>query len=97
MKTIDTILAMGIPSGPDLLVIAVLLLVLFGAKKLPSLARALPRVGAEFIRGKREMIAELNQFKQESADVIGDVKAIAKDVVSLPKVGADHNQYDRKG
>ncbi len=81
------ILAFGIPSGPDLIVISVMLLVLFGAKKLPSLARSLPRVGAEFIRGKREMIAELNQFKKESADVVNDAKDIVKDAISMPKIG----------
>ncbi len=82
-----TMLAFGIPSGPDLIVISVMLLVLFGAKKLPSLARALPRVGAEFLRGKREMIAELNELKKETDQVVGEAKQMAKDIDSMPKIG----------
>ncbi len=55
------ILAFGIPSGPDMLVIAVLVLVLFGAKKLPVFARSLGRSMGEFRKAKEEFEQELNR------------------------------------
>ena len=41
-------LAFGIPSGPDLLILLVIVLVLFGAKRLPELARGLGQSVNEF-------------------------------------------------
>ncbi len=55
------LLAFGIPSGPDMLVIAVLVLVLFGAKKLPVFARSLGRSMGEFRKAKEEFEHELNR------------------------------------
>ena len=45
---IHPMLAFGIPSGPDLIILLVIVLVLFGAKRLPELARVL---GQSFGRG----------------------------------------------
>ncbi len=61
------ILAFGIPSGPDMLVIAVLVLVLFGAKKLPVFARSLGRSMGEFRKAKEEFEQELNRSHDEVA------------------------------
>lgn len=55
------ILAFGLPSGPDMLVISVLVLVLFGAKKLPVFARSLGRSMGEFRKAKEEFEQELNR------------------------------------
>jgi sec-independent protein translocase protein TatA len=45
---------MGIPQGPELLVILVIVLLIFGAKKLPELARALGQSARELRRGFEE-------------------------------------------
>ncbi|HEY2803723.1 MAG TPA: twin-arginine translocase TatA/TatE family subunit [Actinomycetota bacterium] len=42
------------PGGPELLVVAAVVLLLFGAKKLPDLARSLGRSSSEFKKGMRE-------------------------------------------
>src|SRR5580704_307984 len=53
-------LAFGIPSGGDLIILAVLVLVLFGAKKLPVFARSLGRSMGEFRKAKEEFEQELH-------------------------------------
>ena len=47
--------------GPDLLVILLIILVLFGAKKLPELARGLGQAIKEFQKAKDEFSDELNK------------------------------------
>jgi Sec-independent protein secretion pathway components len=50
-----------------LIIVIIIGVLLFGAKKLPELARALGRAQAEFERGKRESIREISQEASESA------------------------------
>lgn len=45
---------MGIPQGPELLVILVVVMLLFGAKKVPQLARSLGQSAKELRRGFQE-------------------------------------------
>src|SRR5436853_4278346 len=47
--------------GPDLLVILVIILVLFGAKKLPELARGMGQAVKEFQKAKDEFTDELHK------------------------------------
>ncbi len=50
-----------------LLIVIIIGVLLFGAKKLPELARALGRAQSEFEKGKRESIREISQEPNESA------------------------------
>lgn len=50
--------------GPDLLVILLIILVLFGAKKLPELARGLGQAIKEFQKAKDEFGDELHKAGQ---------------------------------
>lgn len=59
------IFAFGIPSGGDMFIIAVLVLVLFGAKKLPVFARSLGRSMGEFRKAKEEFEQELHSAVNE--------------------------------
>jgi TatA/E family protein of Tat protein translocase len=52
-------LAFGIPSGPDLIILLVIVLVLFGAKRLPELARGLGQSVNEFKKAKDEFDKEV--------------------------------------
>jgi TatA/E family protein of Tat protein translocase len=45
---------MGIPQGGELIVILVILLLLFGASRLPKLARSMGQAGKEFKQGLKE-------------------------------------------
>ncbi|MBX9577580.1 MAG: twin-arginine translocase TatA/TatE family subunit [Chthoniobacterales bacterium] len=47
-------LAFGLPAAPEWLFIGILALVLFGPKKLPSLARGLAQIFSEFQKAKEE-------------------------------------------
>ncbi len=47
-------LAFGIPSGPDLIILLLIVLVLFGAKRLPEIARSLGQSVHEFKKAKQE-------------------------------------------
>ena len=59
------IFAFGIPSGGDMMIIAILVLVLFGAKKLPVFARSLGRSMGEFRKAKDEFEQELHNAVNE--------------------------------
>lgn len=49
-----TPLAMGMPGVQELLVVLVIVILLFGAKKIPDLARGMGRGLGEFKKGKIE-------------------------------------------
>jgi sec-independent protein translocase protein TatA len=53
--------------GPDLLVILLIILVLFGAKKLPELAKGLGQAIKEFQKAKDEFSDELNKAGDTTA------------------------------
>jgi len=51
--------------GPDLFIILLIVLVLFGAKKLPELARSLGQSMNEFRKAREEIDKELHQAAQD--------------------------------
>ena len=53
-------LAFGIPSGPDLFILLIIVLVLFGAKRLPEIARSLGQSVNEFKKAKDEFEKEVS-------------------------------------
>ena len=62
-------------AGPDLIVILLIILVLFGAKKLPELARGMGQAVKEFQKAKDEFNDELHKAgKPEAETAKSDVK-----------------------
>ena len=62
-------------AGPDLIIILLIVLVLFGAKKLPELARGMGQAVKEFQKAKDEFSDELHKAgKSESETAKSDVK-----------------------
>src|SRR5438445_12536266 len=53
--------------GPDLIIILLIILVLFGAKKLPELARGMGQAIKEFQKAKDEFSDELHKAGQTDA------------------------------
>ncbi len=49
---------MGIPSGPELIIIIFVLVLLFGGKKIPELASGLGKGIREFKKATREAVEE---------------------------------------
>jgi sec-independent protein translocase protein TatA len=67
----DTIqLFVGVPGGPELLVILGIAVLLFGANKLPALARSSGQALGEFKKGRQEIEDELRDAAdtEESED-----------------------------
>ncbi|WP_410765036.1 twin-arginine translocase TatA/TatE family subunit [Haloferax sp. DFSO60] len=52
----------GLPGGPELLIVLLVLVLLFGANKIPKLARSTGQAMGEFRRGREEIEDELKQM-----------------------------------
>ncbi len=57
-------IAWGMPGGGEWIVIFVIVLLLFGAKRLPELARALGQAKKEFSKGASEVSQEIEKIKE---------------------------------
>jgi sec-independent protein translocase protein TatA len=55
-------------AGPDLIIILLIILVLFGAKKLPELARGMGQAVKEFQKAKDEFSDELHKAGKSEPD-----------------------------
>ena len=51
-------------AGPDMLIIFLIVLIMFGAKKLPELAKGLGQAVKEFSKAKEDVTTELNRVGQ---------------------------------
>jgi sec-independent protein translocase protein TatA len=63
---LDTVIPLfpGLPGGPELLIVLLVLVLLFGANKIPKLARSTGQAMGEFQRGRQEIEEELKQMEQ---------------------------------
>jgi sec-independent protein translocase protein TatA len=66
--------------GPDLIIILLIILVLFGAKKLPELARGMGSAIKEFQKAKDEFSDELHSAGKTDAAKTTDVRTPASTV-----------------
>jgi sec-independent protein translocase protein TatA len=60
-----TLFAFGMPGWQEILLVLVIVLILFGAKRLPELARSLGQSMNEFRKAKDEFDRELHRSAQE--------------------------------
>ena len=74
---------MAMLGSTEILLIFVAIILLFGASKLPDLARSMGRSMGEFKRGQVEVEKELQAFKAEPAQ---PVQPYAKEQVELTRV-----------
>jgi sec-independent protein translocase protein TatA len=65
----------GLPGGPELLIVLFVLVLLFGANKIPKLARSTGQAMGEFKRGREEIEEEL----QEGVDTSSTDSNVATD------------------
>jgi len=78
------LIALSMPGGPELIFILVIVLLLFGAKKLPELARGLGQSLGEFKKAREEFEREVHK---SSADL--KVKPAPEKEAFQPAVLAD--------
>jgi sec-independent protein translocase protein TatA len=87
--------------GPDLIVILLIILVLFGAKKLPELARGLGQAIKEFQKAKDEFSDELHKAGQSDTAPKGSLppaSTVARtDVPASSATRPDPNQAATPG
>ena len=75
----DLILQIGGIKGMEWIIILVVVVVLlFGAKKLPDLARSIGRARGEFERGKIDIDKELAQEKSAVAEPVDELQKLIK-------------------
>lgn len=65
----------GMPGGPELLIVLFVLVLLFGANKIPKLARASGQAMGEFRRGREDVEAEL---RSAVSDPVEDAEPAAE-------------------
>jgi len=85
--------------GPDLLIILLIILVLFGAKKLPELARGLGQAIKEFQKAKDEFTDELHKAGQSDTAAKGNTPAstVARTDTASSATRPDPNQAATPG
>ncbi len=76
----------GIPAGPELLIILLVLVLLFGANKIPKLARSTGQAMGEFKKGREEVEDELKNMQKDNDD---DDAADDEDVADAADEEAD--------
>lgn len=69
----------GMQGGPEVLVILFVILLLFGGKKLPELARSLGKSLGEFKRGQREGHKAIKDDDEEQPEKIEEKKPEEKE------------------
>ena len=63
-----TLAILGLPSGGEVILVIFIILLLFGAKKLPELSRSLGKSLGEFKKGQKEGNATDNKVSEISSE-----------------------------
>ncbi len=76
-------------AGPDLIIILLIVLLLFGAKKLPELARGMGQAVREFSKAKDE-------FEREVTRPVAETTKLEEPRIQVPpvQVAQDHPEHD---
>lgn len=84
----------GMPGGSEMLLVLFVILLLFGAKKLPELSRALGKSLGEFKKGKEDIEKEIRNIQTDvhkemtKPDPVPEKQAAPEDEVKSPSSDA---------
>lgn len=78
-------------SGSEIFIILLVVLLLFGANKLPEIARGLGKGMNEFRRATRDIRTE---FDEQTKDIQKDVKEMKKDIEDQTRFNLNDNLFD---
>jgi sec-independent protein translocase protein TatA len=78
-------------SGSEIFIILLVVLLLFGANKLPEIARGLGKGMNEFKRATRDIRSE---FDEQTRDIQNEVKDIKKDIEDQTRFNLDQDFLD---
>ena len=67
------------PVGPELLIIIAIIVLLFGASRIPNLANAVGKSFGSFKQGREEIEAELNEVTDEVNDLSSSSSSDSED------------------
>ncbi len=89
MTTLASLLNLG---GPDLIIIMGIVLLLFGAKKLPELARGMGQAVREFSKAKDEFTNEIHRPPAPPTEHPRQIEQPKPPIVEDPHQQHDHDQ-----
>lgn len=72
----------GVPGGPELLIVLLIVVLLFGANKVPQLARASGQAMGEFKRGRDDIEDEISASKVEPSTEAESAEMVENEVES---------------
>jgi len=78
-------------SGSEIFIILLVVLLLFGANKLPEIARGLGKGMNEFKRATRDIRSE---FDEQTRDIQNEMKGIKKDIEDQTQFNMDDGFFD---
>lgn len=78
-------------SGSEIFIILLVVLLLFGANKLPEIARGLGKGMNEFKRATRDIRSE---FDEQTRDIQNEVKDIKKDIEDQTRFNMDEDFFE---
>lgn len=79
----------GMPGGIEIFVVLIVVVLLFGANKLPKLARSSGQAMGEFKKGREQVETELREMQQSGAAAEPDAAGRDAEAVRDPDSDAD--------
>ena len=80
-----TIAILGMPGGSEVILILFIILLLFGAKKLPELSRSLGKSLGEFKKGKEDLEKEIRDIQNDVHKEVTKTEPETEEDVSEPE------------
>ena len=77
----NTIAYFGMPGGSEVILILFIILLLFGAKKLPELSRSLGKSLGEFKKGKEDLEREIHEIKKDVQNPVHEAEVETESTV----------------